>query len=164
MPKKQVSLTTYSPIQYHPEYEARWDDIYISYKVRPGKRVNLGPTLIGYNDFLEDLTYTIKNNGREIKYEADSLASSLGIEPFEPYILDLNEELNELNRVKEELKTNFVAICSSDYGTPTIYTSAPMITKKVAERMIAELMASIGFKSVSMRWRRNKNKFYIHSF
>jgi hypothetical protein len=30
--------------------------------------------------------------------------------------------------------------------------------------MIAELMASIGFKSVSMRWRRNKNKFYIHSF
>ena len=160
MPKKQVLIKTWSPIQYY-NVEQGWVDVDIEYKIGPRKRVFWQPTLIGYQSFQHDLALANENHGKTISY--NNYWENFGVKPFEPFVDDRSEEIAELSMIEKRLKSESIVICNNQNRTPDIYTNEEFITKKTAEKMLSHFMAYLGYKSVNFRWQKNKEKFYVQS-
>jgi hypothetical protein len=139
MPRKRVRLTCHEPFAVDPTQKQPWADVYVMFKTRPGRRgVPIEPTLMSRSD----LERTVES------------MESLAAEHPGMFADDVVEQRALLARVVEE---GIVIDANDDQftrGLPDIYTSAWLMDRAEAERMLRVLLLRYGIRQCRFDWVR----------
>lgn len=136
MPKK-ITVKCYGPISINSEYKSPWEDIWLSWTDKPGrKKYYCGPTLICKPTLESDL--------------------KISLECKKDYIDGFDKEIEEYTNALAILKHIDIYIPMFNDDIPNIYTSKDYINRQEAERMIAELMKVYGYNDIVCKWKRSK--------
>jgi hypothetical protein len=61
--RKRIVAVCYGPIAFGPQYRSPWEDVWIRWKAKPGRRLYYAaPTLICRAELLADLKWTRERN------------------------------------------------------------------------------------------------------
>ncbi|MFW6242878.1 MAG: hypothetical protein ACOC2W_01855 [bacterium] len=138
MPKK-ITVGTWSPIAVHKWYESIWDDVQLSWSVKPGRSVRKISPMLGS------------------KKDAENEYKDLIDMQNESSDFDYSEEINNIKKIIDYMNEyNEIYIEDPDDPITEVYTPKDYIDKKEAERMIAKLMKHYGFDEIRCKWKRPK--------
>jgi len=137
MPKK-ITIRCYGPIALNRKYKSPWEDFYLSWTGKPGrKKYRLAPYLCSRPDIewhhRRDLETQEKNEDA-----------------------DLGQRILQDTLILEALGKGRIYIEDGDTYLPNVYTPAEFIDRAEAERLIAELMKLRGFDKIRCKWKRPK--------
>lgn len=135
---KRVRVTNDEPMAVEPDWPQAWADVYIRFKVRPGRRERfLGPTLYSR----PELRATIASDrARGDLRDVDRLVAVDSRLDWEGIVLSPVPDAPDI---------------------PDIYTTADAITRAEANRMLAVLMRELGYGRCKFAWRRLPNRFVV---
>jgi hypothetical protein len=129
--RKRIVVEGYGPLATGPHQVTNWDDVWISWKRRPGRpRTQLAPTLVGFAEFRaqEELS-------RQDPADQGSVESNA--------------------RIRRELEAAPASVVIDEVEPPNVYTRAETIDRAEAERMLACLMERrYGIRHPKFRWQR----------
>jgi len=138
MPKK-ITINSVSPLAVHKWYETIWDDVYLSWSVKPGRSIRKIAPMIG--------------SRKDLEYEYKDMIDMQNESPD----FDYSEEINNFKKIIDYMNDyNEIYIEDPDDPITEIYTPKDYIDKKEAERMIAKLMKYYGFNEIRCKWKRPK--------
>lgn len=130
MPKK-ITVKCYGPIAVGREHRSSWEDVWLSWTGKPGrKKYYLGPTLVSRTALEQDHQINIKCR--------------------------FNDEIVRTSEVLKQVLAGNSWVDWSNPNIPTIYSPKEWIDRDEAERMIGELMLHHGFTSIRCKWKRPK--------
>lgn len=135
MPKK-ITVDCYGPIAVGRKYQSPWEDVWLSWKAKPGrKKYYLAPCLIGKID---------AEQSHELNLEC------VKIHP------DTNwtEEIEQSKAAVEATSLGKIFIADPESAIPNVYTPKDFIDRAEAEKMIACLMKLHGVKNIKCVWRK----------
>jgi hypothetical protein len=129
---KLVRCKCHEPIGLSREACQPWADVWIRFTAKPGRKARgYGPTLIAMPSLLSDLECAERAGDQQ--------------------------EVAELKTIIALLEKWEVVIGNDwGYGTPSIYTRSDYINRQVAETMLREMMAWLGYKKARFKWERPK--------
>jgi hypothetical protein len=127
-PRKRIDVEGWGPLAAGPHHPTTWDDVWISWKGRPGRpRTTLAPTLVGFDEF----------ESQEAIARADPLYA---------------DEAAGHVRIRQQLETAPYVI--DDIEPPNIYARKATIDRAEAERMLAFLLEQrYGIRNPKFRWK-----------
>lgn len=117
--RKRVIAICYGPIAFGPHYKSPWEDVWLRWKGKPGRRCyHSAPTLIWRAELLADVKRHRERQKKRPKWYADDIAhdeAMLYVLEDSPYAVD-------------------------DWNPPNVYTRAIGMDRAEAERMLAFLL------------------------
>lgn len=148
---KEIRLICHEPMSIDPTAAQAWADVYVEYRCRPGRRVNLGPTLSGR----ADLEGMLRMNAR--------LLARLGPVGHASMRALIEEDMAQDRARLARLAAGETLIIDSEGpedAIPTLYTAAPLVTRRESERMITGLLRARGLTApLRFRWAKNRSGF-----
>jgi hypothetical protein len=135
--RKRIVAVCYGPIAFGPQYRSPWEDVWIRWKAKPGRRLYYAaPTLICRAELLADLKRTRERHRKR------------------PRLADITHD--EAMLAALEVSPHAADGCDP----PNVYTRANGINRAEAERMLAFwLERRHGIKNPKFGWR--KTDFWI---
>ena len=134
---KQIKVRCYGPITVDPDYPSLWEDVYLSWTQKPGrKRMEIAPCLVSKTDLISDLL-THKN------MQEDGAA-------------DFSEDIERLEKALSTIENGHYYIYDKDNPLTDMCTPKEYIDKKEAEKMIRLIMIEYGYDNVKLKWERPK--------
>lgn len=140
MPKVNVTCT--GPIAVSRKYSCIWEDVYINWNVKPGRKNKkyLAPTLMSRTDVERDLEIETK----ELKEAKDE------------DIVFIETEIEYNKEILQELdKGNIFIQKDMDDTVPDVVTPKEYIDRDEAERMLTKLLEEwFDLKNIKFKWKR----------
>ncbi|MBN1569114.1 MAG: hypothetical protein JXA73_14790 [Acidobacteria bacterium] len=138
MPKK-IRVSCYGPIAVSRRYRSPWEDVFLSWTGKPGRRkyhlmLSLISRKVAERDHQEDTMSPVQSH--------DAKSSDL-MRQSGPDI-----EAIALGKIH--------VIMNGSDNLPDVYTPKEYIDRAEAERMIAVVMRLHGFDSIRCKWKRPK--------
>ena len=130
--RKCILAICYGPIAFGPQYRSPWEDVWIRWKAKPGRRLYYAaPTLICLAELLADLQRTRERHRKRPRPEDiahdEAMLTALEVSPH----------------------------AADDYDPPNVYTRAIGINRSEAERMLAFWLGRRhGIKNPKFEWRK----------
>lgn len=135
---KRVCVECDEPIVVGPDWPQPWSDVFIRFKVRPGRREpRYGPTLYSRPELRAWIAHDLAYG-------------------------DLRE-VDRLGAVEARLDREGIVVSREPgkLGIPDVFTTADAITRSEANRMLAILMREMGYGACKFAWRRLPREFVI---
>ena len=130
--RKRIVAVCYGPIAFGPQYRSPWEDVWIRWKAKPGRRLYYAaPTLICRAELLADLKWTRERQRKrpqlaDITHD-EAMLAALEVSPY----------------------------AADDCDPPNVYTRANGISRAEAERMLAFLLERRhGIRNPKFHWRK----------
>ena len=130
--RKRILAICYGPIAFGPHYRSPWEDVWIRWKAKPGRRLYyVAPTLICRAELLADLKRTRERHRKRPRLQDithdEAMLAALDVSPH----------------------------AADDYDPPNVYTRATGINRAEAERMLAFLLErQYGIKHPKFEWKK----------
>jgi hypothetical protein len=133
---KKITVACTGPIAVSPKYESPWEDVWLSWKAKPGrKKYYLAPCLQGRIDAVQE--HEINLECKE-KYPED----------------DWDKEIENSKAVLEAMSLGKIYVADPESDMPAIYTPKDFIDRAEAEKMIVHLMGLHGVKNIKCVWKK----------
>ena len=129
--RKKVQVNCYGPIAFGKQYESYWEDVWIRYKIRPGKSFHIWFTFISYPDLLSNLELDL-----ELEKDNPDLSWAEGIDKYKSIIKIL--ETNEF--YYDEKLTDF-------------YIKYKCVNRQVVEKILNWFIESKGYRNIKHCWK-----------
>jgi|WetSurSiteA1Bulk_404760.scaffolds.fasta_scaffold00048_26 hypothetical protein len=128
MNKKKILISGHGPLNYRgieKDYSVLWEDLWISTKLRPGRRFKAAPTMLSRDD-LEGEIYFLDQPSTYEKYKE-----------YKEYAEKEKEVYKNIlsNVLNDSIYIDYIEDGGSKF--PNIYTNKERINKKEAERMLS---------------------------
>lgn len=137
MPKK-ITVASYGPIAVSSKYESPWEDVYLSWTAKPGrKKYRIAPCLCSKSEAEREHRINLKCRAENPE-------------------MDWSDDINHSTLALEAIALKGIYIDGPDSDIPNVYSPAEFIDRIEAERMIAEVMKLHGFNSIRCKWKRPK--------
>jgi len=132
--RKRVIATCYGPIAFGPHYKAPWEDVWLRWKGKPGRRSYFsGPTLICRAELVADLERHRKRRKKRPKSYATDIAHD--------------------EAILQALEDSRYAV--DDWDPPNVYTRAIGLDRAEAERMLVFLLERrYGVMNPKFEWKK----------
>jgi hypothetical protein len=129
--RKKVKVCCHGPLGVGKQYKSPWEDIWIYYKIRPGKSHHFWFTFISYPDFRRGAAFNIE-------CARDSTDA------------DFSEEIAYDERIEKYLETNDFHFneTQGDFVVRQNY-----IDREVVENLLDWYMKSKGYNDVKYKWK-----------
>lgn len=135
---KRVRVENSEPIAVEPDWPQAWADVYVRFKVRPGRReLRFGPTL----------------------YSRPELRAWMALDRARGDLRDIDRQVAVETRLDRE--GIVVSQVPDAPELPDVFTAADAITRAEANRMLAVLMREMGYGRCKFAWRRLPRAFVI---
>ncbi len=144
--QKRVRCFGHSPLNLGPHYTVSWDDVWLRWVSKPGKTIQrLGPCLCSLTDAMAEI-----DENTWVLTHAPDLVAKYGREYYQE---ELNSARDLVRRIKDE---GLICVAkSTDDRLPILYTSARVIDRAEAERMLAWwLSVAYGVKRPKFQWKK----------
>ena len=167
MMRKRILCFCHFPFAQYPDAKVPWDDVYLRWKAKPGRRVyRAAPCLVCKAEVLADLKMHEEiRNEKTIRVWSltaeDGFGSKQSEEPLSEEVIAehqtwYREDDARYRQVLEDLETQEFAMIGGEPGL-TLYTSAKGINRREAERMLAWwLYGTQGFANPKFVWKKPK--------
>jgi hypothetical protein len=130
--RKKVKVSCHGPISLGNQYKSPWEDVWIRYKIKPGKSHQFWFTFISYPSFQSD----IELNNQCSKENPD---------------LDFSNESKYYEDILEHLKSNDFYF-NREAGD--IISKAKYIDRDLVEKLLDWYMKTKGYTNVKYYWKR----------
>jgi hypothetical protein len=138
--KKTIHCKGHGPLQAGPHYEVGWEDVWLSWRGKPGRRWYYAAPMIASRSDLEGELYITRKCALE--------------NPG----LDFSDEIGYSERMLGQLDN--APYAADDTDCPNVYTNADVINRAEAERMLAWFLRERhGIKNPKFAWRKSKHGY-----
>ena len=135
---KEIKVKCYGPITLSSNYESPWEDVWLSWKGKPGrKKYYLGPCLSSKTD---------AESEHEINLECQEKHPDI----------EWDEEIEKSRETLEVINNGEIYIDDNHSTIPNVYSPKEFINRKEAERMIVKLLETRGVKNIKCNWLKPK--------
>jgi hypothetical protein len=148
--RKVIRCISYSPFTVYPKAEEPWDDVWVSWKERPGRpRRKYGPTLIARADVrgeVEKYEFLIP------LYSKGGSSENAEMEEF------AREELPKAREMLAQLDwSEFIIDRDPKEKIPNLYTRQEWLTRETAEELLAVWLREVhGIRNPKFEWDHPK--------
>lgn len=161
--RKRVLCSCHGPIAFGPHYKSPWEDVWLRWKGKPGRKVyRAAPTLVCHRELYVELEMhaEIRKGPLHPLSIGDIIlpgTPEVPMEERESWYLRDDEVMRSMLAALERAPyaCDWQSYPERDKGLSTVYTKAAGIDRKEAERMLAYFLeVAYGVKNVKFDWKK----------